>query len=73
MVQALHLDMKSLEVSSSSNQLDSQHSLVFKLVIGLTVETTKELELLLLDVHNMSLDWIMLVRYLESQLEMLLN
>ena len=56
MVQALHLVMKLLDLSSKQHQLDLQPLLVFKLVTGRMVETTKELELLLLDVHNMSFD-----------------
>ena len=71
MVQALHLVTRLLELISKHNQLDLQPLLVFKLVTGRMVETIKELELLVLRVLNTSLDLIMLVRYLESQLEML--
>ena len=56
LVQALHLVMRLLELSSKHNQLDSQHSSVFRLVTGQTVETLQESLLLVQQRLSMLLD-----------------
>ena len=56
LVQALHLVMRLLELSSKPIQLDLQHSLVFKLVTGQMVETLQESPLLVQQRLNILLD-----------------